>query len=292
MGITEWLANLPIHIVVIAIVVLLAVRFALIKRQARAAKAVAEIAESLAVAMGLVFLIIRPFIVQAFFIPSASMRPTLLERDHIMVNKFIYRFREPARGDVVVFLAPPEATDGTERDFIKRVVAVPGDIVRITPGYVTVGNEQIGHDRLRETLSSLRSKGRVRLVSSNSVLVDGGPVPLGAIARAEGHPGREVNVVPGQVLVNGKPIREPYVAEDPDAKYPGGPGAKVDPAPWTVMDRQRERAVRIPKGKLFMMGDNRNDSSDSRAWGLLDRSRVRGEAMFVFWPLSRIRWIQ
>ena len=112
LGITEWLANLPIHIVVIAIVVLLAVRFALIKRQARAAKAVAEIAESLAVAMGLVFLIIRPFIVQAFFIPSASMRPTLLERDHIMVNKFIYRFREPARGDVVVFLAPPEAPHG------------------------------------------------------------------------------------------------------------------------------------------------------------------------------------
>ena len=79
-------------------------------------------------AMALVFFIIRPFIVQAFFIPSASMHPTLLEHDHILVNKFIYRFREPKLGDVVVFKSPPEANpDGQERDFIKRVVGIPGD---------------------------------------------------------------------------------------------------------------------------------------------------------------------
>ena len=119
MGITERIANLSIPSVIVIIAILLVLRYALLKQKTQVTKQIAEVAESLAVAMGLVFLIIRPFIVQAFFIPSESMVPTLLIHDHIMVNKFIYRFTEPKLGDVIVFKAPPEASpDHKERDFI------------------------------------------------------------------------------------------------------------------------------------------------------------------------------
>jgi len=72
-------------------------------------------------------MLIRTFIVQAFFIPSSSMEDTLLVDDHILVNKFLYRFRDPAHGDVVVFEFPEDP----DRDFIKRVVGVPGERVEI-----------------------------------------------------------------------------------------------------------------------------------------------------------------
>ena len=83
---------------------------------------VREYAEAILVAI-LLALLIRTFVVQAFKIPSGSMIPTLLVGDHILVNKFIYRFRDPGRGDVIVFKYPVDE----QRDFIKRVVAVGGD---------------------------------------------------------------------------------------------------------------------------------------------------------------------
>lgn len=84
------------------------------------------------VAFVLVFLVIRPFILQAFFIPSASMRPALREADRLLVNKFIYRLTEPRRGDIIVFRAPLRAgaRPGHE-DYIKRVVALPGEQVEV-----------------------------------------------------------------------------------------------------------------------------------------------------------------
>jgi len=86
-------------------------------------------------AMAVVFLLIRPFVLQAFFIPSGSMRPTLLENDRILVNKFIYFFREPQRGDIVVFVSPPNA-DHEQKDFIKRVVAGPGDRIFVADDHL------------------------------------------------------------------------------------------------------------------------------------------------------------
>jgi signal peptidase I len=88
--------------------------------------AVLEFLDSALIALLLVFCILRPFVVQAFFIPSGSMEPTLQVDDRILVNKFIYYFREPEPGDVVVFRAPPPA-DHLNRDFIKRVVGTPGN---------------------------------------------------------------------------------------------------------------------------------------------------------------------
>jgi len=80
----------------------------------------------------LVFLLIRPLVVQAFYIPSESMVPTLVTHDRILVNKFVYRLNEPQRGDIIVFDAPPQALYGTDRkDFVKRLIGLPGDEIRI-----------------------------------------------------------------------------------------------------------------------------------------------------------------
>src|SRR2546426_2732480 len=87
---------------------------------------VREYAEAIVVAMLLAFAI-RVFVVQAFKIPSGSMIPTLLIGDHILVNKFLYRFRDPERGDVVVFKYPVDES----RDFIKRVIGVGGEDIFI-----------------------------------------------------------------------------------------------------------------------------------------------------------------
>lgn len=288
MSIAERLANLSIVEVLVTVAVLLVLRYVLLKQKSPAAKSVAEIAESLAIAMALVFLIIRPFIVQAFFIPSASMRPTLLENDHILVNKFIYRFKEPKLGDVIVFKSPIEAGHN-EVDYIKRVIGVPGDTVRITRGYVLIGDIPYYHDRLRSMLyrySRDGGDGKVKLINGK-VLLDGSVITPAEVAAASPTPDAEVKVVPGKVYLNGKPIHEPYIAEDPERNYP----EPETPEKWIVVDKQGNQLVKIPKGKLLVMGDNRNDSDDARRWGLLDRKRVLGKAMFIFWPLNRIRWI-
>jgi signal peptidase I len=192
--------------VIAAILMLFVARLILGKYKTPLAKSMAEVVESALMAIALVFLFIRPFVVQAFFIPSPSMSPTLSEGDHILVNKFVYRFREPHINDIIVFKAPPEASDDrTEKDFIKRLVALPGDVIEVKDG---------------------------------------------ALYR------------------NGKRVREPFLF---DQKI----GYSMKP-------------TKVPPGKLFVLGDNRNDSRDSHWWGTLERKRVIGEAMFRFWPLGRV----
>jgi signal peptidase I len=94
--------------------------------------AVLEFIDSALIAVLLVFCILRPFVIQAFFIPSGSMEPTLQENDRILVNKFVYYFKPPKAGDIVVFDAPPAALDGgKKKDFIKRVVGVAGDRIAV-----------------------------------------------------------------------------------------------------------------------------------------------------------------
>jgi signal peptidase I len=91
-----------------------------------------ELLDSGLIAFALVFLLIRPFIVQAFYIPSESMVPTLRKNDRILVNKFSYRLSSPRRGEVVVFDAPPQANPQHRRDeFIKRLIGLPGDRIQI-----------------------------------------------------------------------------------------------------------------------------------------------------------------
>lgn len=94
---------------------------------------VIELLDAGLIAFVLVFLLIRPLVVQAFFIPSGSMHPTLVEGDRILVNKFIYRLNSPHPGDVIVFQAPPKASPD-QKDFIKRLIGEPGDRILIRRG--------------------------------------------------------------------------------------------------------------------------------------------------------------
>ncbi len=314
MSVTERLASLPIPYVLGIIAVLVVVRFLLIKQEQPIAKSIAEIAESLAIAMALVYLLIRPFIIQAFFIPSESMVPTLHVHDHIMVNKFIYRFTEPKLGDVVVFQAPKAADPSYpgRRDFIKRIIGTPGDCVRVEEGYVRVGDEQFSNRKmLRQALRPYAPRGNVPLEDMFLVFTKDGvkfgtrTIKSSELAEAlTGDPEADVEVVPGKVYVNGKVIKEPYIAEDPWFPYPitnDFLDANIDDSQrdqisatdskYVVEGEDDKLCVKVPENKYLVMGDNRNHSNDGRFWGFVDRKDFHGKAMFIFWPLSRIQWV-
>ena len=176
-------------------------------------------------ALGLA-LLIKTFLIQAFFIPSPSMEPTLTPGDRVLVNKFSYDFSEPHRGDVVVFENPNlvEEQQGPigrfaswlvegigfaqspDEDFIKRVIGVPGDTIRVTK--------------------------------------DG-------------------------VFVNGEKQDEPYISEN------GGP----------------EGTWQVAEGQVFVMGDNRPNSSDSRVFGAIPIDSIVGRAFVKIWPFPRVGWL-
>src|ERR671933_1328039 len=100
---------------------------------------VRELVITILVAFVVVFGFIRPFVVEAFRIPSESMVPTLEVGDRVLANKFIYRFTEPERGDIVVF---ESVAEGDDQKLIKRVVALPGDEVEVRSGTLLVNGEE------------------------------------------------------------------------------------------------------------------------------------------------------
>lgn len=178
----------------------------------------------------IIALLIRSFIVQAFKIPSGSMKNTLLIGDHILVSKFSYGIhipneipftniklfpdirllpKNPNRGDIIVFKFPKNES----RDFIKRVVGVPGD---------------------------------------------------------------QIELVRQKLYVNGKMVKEPYAIH-------------LDPAEGlqSVSPRDDFGPIIVPPGHLFMMGDNRENSQDSRFWGFLDINKVKGRAFVIYWSWDR-----
>lgn len=161
-----------------------------------------EAAILVALAFAIAF-VIKVFVIQPFYIPSGSMEPTLLPGDRVLVNKFIYRMREPKAGDIVVFEAP---RDVEKRDFIKRVVAVEGQTVEIKDG---------------------------------------------------------------KVYVDHKLVDESYLA--------------------TSRDHSSFGPVTLADNTVFVMGDNRTNSSDSRVFGPFRRDRILGEAFVVYWPFTRWR---
>jgi signal peptidase I len=180
-----------------------------------------EYFESILVAVVLA-LFVRTFVFQAFKIPTGSMKPNLLVGDHLIVNKFIFApaasglerallpMRPIERGDIVVFKYPEEP----ERDFIKRVIGLPGETLEL----------------------------------QNQT-----------------------------VLINGQPLTEPY------AHY------LFPPAAESQMEgdlRRKYGPVTVPDGHYFMMGDNRDDSQDSRFWGFLPQTYVKGRALFIYWSFD------
>ena len=159
----DLVSRIPTFWVVISLMALTGVRAGLsvVERRdltdPKRLRAWGEVLESFVVALVIVFLVIRPFVVQAFYIPSRSMTPTLTVSDRIIVNKLSYRFREPARHEIVVFRAPKEAArgfdDGDEKDFIKRVVGLPKDTVEIHGGVTFVNGEPDSLACIQEPIS-------------------------------------------------------------------------------------------------------------------------------------------
>ena len=322
-SITETLANLNILWILAIVTGLTVLRLALIYVPNQTARSVAEILESGMIAVALVFLIIRPFILQAFFIPSPSMEPTLLGKngsgDRILVNKFAYRLGHPHRDDVVVFLAPPAATVGIPPDseFIKRLIGLPGDRLEVVGGVVTVNGKLYNHDAIRQAMADAGEFGEdakgtmpdqadhhVRFVDGG-VLADGHLVPKEKVAAdVTGMQSSPITIKPGYVIRNGERLADPTIAEDPDydMKIYGGEPLKhahgsypseyyLQYQPISQAQFQQDWAhptEPLPPNRLMMMGDNRNDSNDSTNWGPLEARRVVGKAQLVFWPPSRM----
>jgi len=185
-----------------------------------------------------VALLVKTFVLQAFYIPTASMEPTLVGEqrsdgtqgtgDRILVDKVSYRFRDVSRGDVVVFENPDAAQFDTlgaapvsaspPQDLVKRVIGLPGDVI---------------------------------------VFVD------------------------GQVTVDGQPLDEPYLPAGSQTT-PAGGGAD-----WPHQCIAEDPCT-IPADSVWVMGDNRNNSRDSRYMGPIAEDTIVGRAFVTVWPFDRI----
>lgn len=159
-----------------------------------------EFAKTLIIAFVLAQLIMVS-VAQAFQVEQYSMEPTLLPRDRVLVDKFLYRLRQLHRGDVIVLKYPLNPS----RNYIKRIVALPGD---------------------------------------------------------------KLEVKEGQLYVNGQRVQEAYINGAPQGSY--GP-------------------LTVPTDSVFVMGDNRNNSEDSRSFGALKKTHIVGQAILIYWPPQRIR---
>ncbi len=186
-----------------------------------------EYAEAIVIAVVIAFFI-RTFIIQAFKIPSGSMKPTLQIGDHILVNKFIYGVKvpflrktlipvgDPKRGDIIVFIYPEDRS----KDFVKRVIGVGGDTMEI------------------------KNK---------------------------------------RIYLNGLPYQDKYGIYTDDMIFPGA-----------AQPRDNFGPVTVPPGCFFVMGDNRDQSYDSRFWGFVDQRDVLGKALIIYWSWNKeetnVRW--
>jgi signal peptidase I len=178
----------------------------------------------------LLALLIKSFLVQAFYIPSGSMENTLMIGDRVLVNKLVYHFHPPHREDVIVF-ADPHPLVTPHRNPFSAVWHW------LTEGLGVAGDPQKDF-----------------------------------IKRVIGLPGEEIEVRQGVVLIDGKRLREPY----------------LNP----VRDLTSFGPVRVPRDQLFVMGDNRANSSDSRSsLGFIPYDKVIGRAFVIIWPPSRVRWL-
>ena len=121
-----------------------------------------ELLAILLVAFILVFGFVRPFIVEAFWIPSESMVPTLEVGDRVFINKFIYRFAEPEPGDIIVF----QSVEGGEEDLIKRVIGLPGDEVAVRNGRLFVNDERWDENYVNRAFPDTSSFGPMMVLES------------------------------------------------------------------------------------------------------------------------------
>jgi signal peptidase I len=202
---------------------------------------------------GLIAIVIRTFLFQPFNIPSASMEATLLVGDYLFVEKFSYGYshytfpfggwpldnvqgrfmdRSPARGDVIVFKMPNKDTPDYEKDFIKRLIGMPGDTIQMKSGTLWLNGQAVPKVRVADYIETV--DGEVRHVPQYRETLPGGKSYLTL-------------------------DRDPNGALDDTAEY------------------------KVPAGHYFMMGDNRDNSDDSRAAvGYVPAENLEGKAMIRF----------
>lgn len=181
----------------------------------------------LIVAALLIAFVIKTFLFQAFYIPSASMEPTLNIGDRVLVNKLSYDFHDVRRGDIVVFKAPPGERSAGIQDLVKRVIGLPGE---------TVTERQDGHTY--------------------------------------------------DIYINGRRLHEPYL---PAGASSGPEGQDVPPGCGTPATH--EPGCVVPQGRVFVLGDNRNQSKDARTFGPITESSIIGRVFVRIWPLSNLSFL-
>ncbi|MFH1282930.1 MAG: signal peptidase I [bacterium] len=220
-------------------------------------KIYAEVVEWLDTGFSAIFMaaFIMYFFIQAFKIPSLSMASTLLEGDHLFVNKFVYGTRIPftekkilklkkiKRGDIVIFRYPAKDKDNPHygKDFIKRALGLPGDKIEIRNKQLFVNGEAVD-EKYKQHLDD--------------------------------------KTFPAQM---------PYY--DSAEYQKAWEDDKFEKLPYYLI-RDNFGPVIVPDNHYFVMGDNRDRSFDSRFWGPLDFKKLRGEALLLYWPLKRIRIIK
>lgn len=209
---------------------------------------------------GFVASLVMFFLVQAFKIPSASMENTLLIGDHLFVNKAVYGFRVPftkkhflpfkqvEREDIVIFTFPATHKEQINcgglqygKDFVKRVIGMPGDKVEVRQGRVWLNDEELSRQPYEryEEFERVPKEGEYDMAEYQA---------LWKTHRLDNELGAE--------------LRDNF-----------GP-------------------VVVPENSYFVMGDNRDNSCDSRFWGPVPRENIKGKAWFIHWPVSRWRIIK
>lgn len=202
--------------------------------------------------------LIQWLIVKPYKIPSLSMYPLLEVKQRVLVNRVEGRLGTPERGDVVVFHPPPGAD-------IMECGIEPGDHFG-PPDQVYVAHPE-----------SIDLGGDKSIASMACPQANPGAQKQAFIKRVIGLPGDRIKIIRGNAFINGRKLDEPYVSKVDSC---------VDPQtfrPTCTFSRE----FTIPPNKYFMMGDNRNNSDDSRFWGPVDKSNIVGEAFATYWPPNR-----
>ncbi len=225
-----------------------------------------ELFESLGVALVLV-IFIKAFLFQLFFIPSGSMEPTLYEGDRLIATPLPYHLRKPHRGEVVIFRAPPQASPHRNRDEIDLYlfeISLPGFFRK--NDYLEFAG--------RKWWFPYRLKHRVDDYIKRCVAVEGDTVQIKG----------------GFVYVNGKRQNERVMTENGPSKGKTTYVLAERPADTYIRVNGFEitEPVKVPKGYVFVLGDNRNNSHDSHKWGFLKEDLVMQKALFLILPLGRM----
>ena len=263
----------------------------------------------------LIALFLRAFVVEAFKIPSGSMIPTLQVGDHIFVNKFIFGIRipwtttkfferSPSRGDVIVFMYPCDP----DRDYIKRVIALAGDTVEFRCNVVYVNGKPIPNKLVEaETChydDYLEDEGTwVRKACSKYEETVGDDHHF--VFHDPERPARDQRLAAGTQTTGDyadfpKPndFSPPNCDKSPDAakgfaaKQVLGKVVETKNASEAGACGQQMHYV-VPPGHVFCMGDNRNNSNDSRVWGSVPLDNIKGKALFIWLSYSTMphfRW--